>query len=187
MDLLVGRFVSVDKSTNRSNDQFPASALYFSESSFSTSKGRKQIQINIAQLVANSHDESGGVEWHECLGSGLTICMTALSTKPGGRYGTLLLNSIPRQNIIFTSSVLLKFRGESFDIFGKHYEGNAEDFEFAKMFTSLTEQLLAEGKLKPHPVKLGEGGFQGVLEGVKLMRDGKVSGEKFVDRTTDTP
>jgi hypothetical protein len=49
------------------------------------------------------------------------------------------------------------------------------------------EKVGSTGKLKPHPVKLGEGGFQGVLEAVKLMRDGKVSGEKFVYRTTDTP
>lgn len=118
---------------------------------------------------------------------GIQVCMTALSTHPGCRYGTLLLNSIPRQDVVCTSSILLKFRGESFDLFGKHYEASEQEFEFAKKFTSLTENLLAEGRLIPHPVKLGDSGLLGILEGLAVMRDGKVSGEKLVYNIADTP
>lgn len=118
---------------------------------------------------------------------GIQICMTALSTKPGCHYGTILLNEIPRKDVTCTSSVLMTFPGEEFDLFGKHFPASAEDFEFAKMFTTLTEKLLAGGKLKPHPVKLCEGGLQGVLEGLNLVRDGKVSGVKLVYRVADTP
>lgn len=71
-------------------------------------------------------------------------------------------------------------------MFGKHFPENPENFKFARLFTGLAEQLLADGKLKPHPVKLCEGGFQGVLEGLKVVRDGKVSGEKLVYRVADT-
>ncbi len=81
----------------------------------------------------------------------------------------------------------MTFLGESFDKFGKHMPASLEDFEFAKMFTGLTERLLAEGKLKPHPVKLCEGGLQGVLDGTKLMLEGKVTGVKLVYRVADTP
>ncbi|KAH8810644.1 putative alcohol dehydrogenase [Xylogone sp. PMI_703] len=118
---------------------------------------------------------------------GIQICMIALSTDPGSRYGTLLLNSIPRQDVTCTSSILLKFRGEPFDLFGKHYEGSAQEIEFAQNFTALTEKLLAEGKLIPHPVKLGRGGLGGLLDGLEAMRNGQVSGEKLVYRVTDTP
>jgi hypothetical protein len=51
----------------------------------------------------------------------------------------------------------MMFLGESFDLFGRHFPASTEDFEFAKMFTGLTEQLLAEGRLKPYPVRLCEG------------------------------
>lgn len=117
---------------------------------------------------------------------GVQICMKALSTNPGSRYGTVLFNSIPRQDVMYTSSFLMTFLGEAFDKFGKHMPASEEDFEFAKMFTALTEQLLAEGKLKPHPARVQEGGLNGILDGVKLMLSGNVSGEKFVYRIADT-
>lgn len=117
---------------------------------------------------------------------GVRVCMTALSTKPGCRYGTILFNDIPRQDVACTRSIMMTFRGEPFDLYGKHFPANAEDFEFAKMFTQLTETLLAENKLKPHPVRICEGGLQGVLNGVGLMQQGNVSGTKLVYRVADS-
>lgn len=40
-----------------------------------------------------------------------------------------------------------------------------EDYAFQVTFFKLFEQLVAEGKLKPHPKTVGEKGLQGVLEG----------------------
>lgn len=76
----------------------------------------------------------------------------AQSTKSGSRCGTTLFNSLPRDDVAYTSSFLVTFLGESFDKFGKLIPASAEDFEFAKMFPELTERLLADGKLKPHRV-----------------------------------
>lgn len=118
---------------------------------------------------------------------GVNICMAALSTKPGSKYGTILFNEIPRKDVAYTSSVMMTSLGESFDKFGRHYPANTEDFEFTINFTALAERLLAEGKLKSHPVELCRGGLLGILEGVKLMTDGKVSGIKLVYRVADTP
>lgn len=87
----------------------------------------------------------------------------------------------------YTRSIMITYFGEPFDKLGSHYSANVEDFEFAMMFTALTERLLTEGRLKSHPVKLCEGGLQGVLEGVKLMMNEKVSGIKLVYRVADTP
>lgn len=118
---------------------------------------------------------------------GAKICMEALSSKPGTKYGTILFNSIPRQDVAYSTSLLFTFLGESFDIFGKHRPASAKDFEFAKQFIELTEQLLNEGKLKAHPVRLLDGGLQAMLDqGVPQMLDGKVSGVKLVCRVADT-
>lgn len=119
---------------------------------------------------------------------GVQICMEALTSGAGARYGTILFNSIPRKDVVYTNSFLMMFLGEAFDKFGMHVDARPEDFEFAKRFAGLTEELLAEGKLKPHRVKVCEGGLQGVLdEGLDLMNGGKVSGFKLVYRLADTP
>ncbi|GAB1196353.1 hypothetical protein APSETT444_005622 [Aspergillus pseudonomiae] len=153
-----------------------------------------------AEAVFDYNDPSCGEQIHrytkgelqlvwDTIGSeqGVRTCMTALSTNPGCRYGTILLNDIPRQDVARTRSIMMTFRGEPFDLYGKHFPASAEDFEFAKMFTQLTETLLAENRLKPHPVRIGEGGLQGVLEGVELVQQGNVSGVKLVYRVGDTP
>ncbi|OQV05526.1 hypothetical protein CLAIMM_10253 [Cladophialophora immunda] len=121
---------------------------------------------------------------------GVEICMTALSTDPGAdkKYGTILFNDIPRKDVKHSFSVLVTFAGEAFDKFGKYYPPNREQFEFAKMFTGLTETLARQGKLRPHPVRLVSKGLLGMLEeGVPLGNEGKVSGFKIVARVAETP
>jgi hypothetical protein len=39
---------------------------------------------------------------------------------------------------------------------------------------------LDEGKMRPHPVRLVNGGFDGVPEGLELLRKKQVSGQKLV-------
>jgi len=56
----------------------------------------------------------------------------------------------------------------------------SEDYEFAKNFWTLTERLLAHGRLKPHPISKREGGLDGILDGLNDLRDGKNSGVKLV-------
>ena len=106
--------------------------------------------------------------------------MEAFSKGAGCRYGTLLLNTFPRENVTSTSTVLLKFRGEPFDIWGNHFEADEGEFLFAKRFSSLTEQLLEHAKLKTHPIILKEHGLKGIPEGLSLMQKGQVSGAKLV-------
>lgn len=54
----------------------------------------------------------------------------------------------------------------------------AEMVEWIKKQTDLIRQ----GLLKPNPVKLLEGGLEGILAGFKYMEDGKTSAEKLVYR-----
>lgn len=44
------------------------------------------------------------------------------------------------------------------------------------------QKLLLQGKIRAHPVRVEEGGYQGLLEGVKIIRNGEVSGQKLVYR-----
>ena len=55
------------------------------------------------------------------------------------------------------------------------------------MFWGLACKLLAEKKIKVHPVDVRPGGLKGVLEGMEEMRQGKVSGKKLVYRVSETP
>ncbi|KAI1629072.1 putative alcohol dehydrogenase [Exophiala viscosa] len=119
---------------------------------------------------------------------GIEICMESMSTKPGHKaYGTILLNRITRQDVDYSSSILMTCLGEAFDVLGKHFPAETEKLEFAKRQASLTERLLREGKLKPHPVRVGGRDFHGVLdEGLPAMLEGIVSGVKLVYRVADT-
>ena len=60
------------------------------------------------------------------------------------------------------------------------------DYEYGKMFWKLTEELIAAEKIKAHRITVGNGGLHGVLDGIQMLRDGKVSGTKLVYRIEDT-
>lgn len=41
------------------------------------------------------------------------------------------------------------------------------------------DDLLAQGKIKVHPPQVGEGALEGAVEGLYLLRNSKVSGQKL--------
>ena len=45
----------------------------------------------------------------------------------------------------------------------------------------MTEELVASGQLRPHPIEVGDG-FGGVFDGMQRGREGKISGVKLVYR-----
>ena len=45
--------------------------------------------------------------------------------------------------------------------------------------------LFTQGWFKCHPLKEESGGFEGLIDGVKLLRQGKVKGQKLVYQTAD--
>ena len=55
--------------------------------------------------------------------------------------------------------------GEAFPKFGMDFPAIKEHFDFGKMFWELNARLLAEGKIKTHPVTLRNGGFAGIPAG----------------------
>lgn len=42
------------------------------------------------------------------------------------------------------------------------------------------QALLDEGKLRAHPVEVLPGGFEGIQNGLKMLKSGSVSGKKLV-------
>jgi hypothetical protein len=55
------------------------------------------------------------------------------------------------------------------------------------MFSDLSSKLLASKQIVPHPSKVGSGGLEGVLDGMRQLKEGEVSGVKLVYRIADTP
>jgi hypothetical protein len=65
-------------------------------------------------------------------------------------------------------------------MFGFDFPQDTETYEFVSEFVTLSEKLLAEGKLKPHPLLLRPGGLEGILDGMKELESGNVRGGKLV-------
>ena len=57
-----------------------------------------------------------------------------------------------------------------------------EDREHMVRFLRKVPELVREGKLKPLPVKLWKGGLHAIPEGLRYMKEGRVSAEKIVYR-----
>jgi len=53
---------------------------------------------------------------------------------------------------------------------------------FAKKVAAITDDLLAQRKIKIHPPKVMEGGLDKVLDGLDLLRNNKVGEQKLVYR-----
>lgn len=111
------------------------------------------------------------------------VCDEALSTDSAiCHYGSILTNRFPREGVKSTFTLMYTMFGAAFTKYGKEFPASTEDYEFAKMWMALTEKLVAEGKVKPHPKKVGDGGLEGILTGLKDLKEGKVSAEKLVYR-----
>ena len=65
---------------------------------------------------------------------------------------------------------------------GKGYErpASGERMKEAEKWFEVYQRLLDEGKLKAHPVKVLEEGWESVVEGLKVLKSGSVSGYKIV-------
>lgn len=110
----------------------------------------------------------------------------ALSTESGCRYGTILPVKSPREDVESVDTLMYTVFGEPFTFGPIDIPAVPQDFKYCKMLTSLTEKLLAEGKLRAHTPKVGKNGLQGVLQGLD-DKEGKVSGNKLVYLVDETP
>jgi NADPH:quinone reductase-like Zn-dependent oxidoreductase len=124
----------------------------------------------------------------DCISEGESTKISVESMgSAGGIYSTLLpvpdkaihnINPKVEKGYTLAYSVV----GESLKIGPQDIPAKPEDFEFAKMFWEFARSLLQEGKVKVHRISVNEGGegLEGVLKGMDMMRQGKVSGKKLV-------
>ncbi|KAK4194671.1 chaperonin 10-like protein [Triangularia verruculosa] len=114
----------------------------------------------------------------------VAICYDSLS-RTGGRY--VSLEYVPDELLSRRKAVkagfMLAFQiaGEASGLPGG-YDKPADPgkLELGVRFWGVYQKLLDEGKLKPHPVQRLEGGLEGVIKGLELLRSGGVSGKKLV-------
>ncbi|KAJ5154320.1 uncharacterized protein N7500_009759 [Penicillium coprophilum] len=120
------------------------------------------------------------------LESSAAFCDNAISTD-GGEYSALLSVKIDRANVNDRFTLAYTTIGEAFTFGDIPIPAKPEDKAHAEKFISIAEDLLAQGKIKVHPPKVGKQGLKGVIEGLKLLKEDKVSGEKLVYNVSETP
>ena len=123
--------------------------------------------------------------------SSVGICAAALASSPPPsgqkiRLGTIAPLNSGRKDVDHLSTFGHAAFGEEFTILGHTIPANPKHYEFATKFFRLVEGLLAEDKLKPHPIEIRPHGLGGVLSGLEDLRSEKVSGKKLVYRIADT-
>ncbi|KAK4235125.1 chaperonin 10-like protein [Achaetomium macrosporum] len=114
------------------------------------------------------------------------ICAAVLSKTREGHYRSLLKvqdEVIKKVNEKVDNDWTLAYTmfGEPFDK-GNPVPAIPADFEHGKMFWELAKELLASGKIKPAKADVNRGGkgLDGVLVGLKDLKEGRVSGTKLV-------
>lgn len=85
-----------------------------------------------------------------------------------------------RKDVTATVSGGYAVFGVPWSLKGNVFPGLPEDRIHSTRFWKLTDELLAEEKLQPHPSKVLSGGLEGVKEGLKMQKEWKLSAEKLV-------
>ena len=113
--------------------------------------------------------------------NGVKICAEVIS--PGGSYGTIAHSQISVKNVRNTKNLAYKALGYTVaeNPIEKPFEEEriAKDVDFMKKWIEVVDSLLQQKQLKVHPPAV-VGGLEDVLDGLSLMRQGKVSGKKLV-------
>ena len=74
--------------------------------------------------------------------------------------------SFPREDVTNIFYLGYSISGEEFWIDDEKWDAQPQDYELGKKFLSLCEKLIEEGKIKGHPVRMLEGGLEGILGGM---------------------
>ncbi len=63
---------------------------------------------------------------------------------------------------------------------GAHFPASPEDTAQMVAFAATIPRLVEQGRLKPNPIRRLAGGLAAIPEGLNVLEEGKVSGEKIV-------
>jgi len=119
----------------------------------------------------------------------MKLCYDAIGRR-GGKYTGLELlpdHSHLRKSVAPSWVMGISIFGKELELSGGYERPpNPGHRLFGKKWFATMQRLWDEGKIKPHPIRACEGGFEGVLKGVNVLRGGKVVGEKLVYRLRET-
>jgi NADPH:quinone reductase-like Zn-dependent oxidoreductase len=124
-------------------------------------------------------------------GSPQAIRDALASSAPEGqiiRHGTIAMKPGEKQHrddATFTWSVAYTAGGKPVELGQFVLPAQPEHYAFAAKWLALVEKLYSESKIKMHRAEVREGGLEGVLSGLKDMKNGSVSGVKLVYRVAD--
>ena len=118
----------------------------------------------------------------DCISTDASAKICADSFGPqGGKYSSLQpVQSFPRKDITNALTIAYTSFGEAFKFKSREIPAVKADFDFGVKFARLTNELLAEGKIKVHPPDVRSGGLDGILDGLQGLKENKVSGAKLV-------
>ena len=121
-----------------------------------------------------------------CTSASMKFCYGAIG-RAGGRYTTLepyAEQSLTRKRVNPEWILSLALLGKTIG-WKKPYgcDANPELRAFGREWFRCAQRLLTTGEVKPHPVRVGDRtGFEAVLDGLEILKQGQVSGEKLVYR-----
>jgi NADPH:quinone reductase-like Zn-dependent oxidoreductase len=96
------------------------------------------------------------------------ICYEGLSTTAPAHYASLLAKqSSPRKLQSEGHTLAYSFTGEMLKFGETEIPAKPEDLVFGTIWATEVEKLLAEGKIKVHPIDIRKGGLAGIEEGLE--------------------
>jgi len=116
------------------------------------------------------------------------ICADALSSSSTDgtlHYSTIALNEFPRADVKTDTTLVFTISNEAFDLYGSfRIEAMPQNFEFAKKWRGVAAKLFEEKRVVEHPVEVRRG-LENIGEGLKDLKEGRVSAKKLVYRVSD--
>jgi hypothetical protein len=128
----------------------------------------------------------------DCIASDSTaaICASATTSNSDDNdkkvYCSLLPVECPRTDVGSVFFLGYSMSGEAYIAEGEHYAAQPDDFKFARDWYGRAEALWTEGKWKAHPQRVEARGLDGIEDGMKEMKEGRVRGVKLVYRVDET-
>ncbi|OLN97465.1 Enoyl reductase LovC 1 [Colletotrichum chlorophyti] len=117
-----------------------------------------------------------------------TVCFNAIG-RAGGKYVSLdpwPEHAASRKVVTTDFTVGPRIFGEGCTWPAPYGSEPSEDMRvFGVELWSVVQQLVHEGKLQHHPLRILDGGFEAIMAGMDLVRNKKLSGEKVVVRMNE--
>lgn len=113
----------------------------------------------------------------------IALCYGAMG-RAGGRYACLEMYPdyvLDRKSIKVGFVMGPALLGHALGLdYGYERDEDLEMRAFGVRWYQSLQRLLEWGKLKPHPLRELNGGFEGVMEGIEMLKNKEISGEKLI-------